>query len=352
MNEKNSIRDSGISGFRRRVLLIAGAVVLVVLMLAFLWLAGNVLLLIFAGILLAVFFRGMSDWLSKHSFLSESWALAVTLLGLLLLIGSGLWLIGSDVATEAGQLRQQLPRSLERLEQNIEKYEWGKQLIGQTSRADELLPEKTELAAKATGVFSTTLGALATFVVFLFLGLFLAANPELYVNGLIRLTPINKRARAREVLNSAGSALRWWLLGKIAAMIVVGLLTAVGLAWLGVQPALTLGLLAAVLTFIPNFGPILSVVPAVLLAVTESPTKALYVIILYVVIQTVESYLLTPLVQQRTVSLPPALTISAQVLLGILAGGLGVVVATPLTAALLVVVQMLYIEDILGDKQS
>ena len=338
-------------GFRRRVLLIAGTVITVVLILALLWLAGNVFLLIFAGILLAVFLRGISDWLSKHSFLSDGWALAVTVLGLLLLTGAGAWLIGSDVVTEAGQLRQQLPRSLERLEQNIEQYEWGKQLLGQTARADELIPDKTELAAKATGAFSTTFGALATLVVFLFLGLFLAVNPKLYVDGMIRLIPIGKRARARKVLSATGSTLRWWLLGKIAAMIVVGLLTTLGLAWLEVQPALTLGLLAAVLTFIPNFGPILSVIPAVLLAVTEDPMKALYVIILYVVIQTVESYLLTPLVQQRTVSLPPALTITAQVLLGILAGGLGIIVATPLTAALLVFVKMLYIEDILGDKQ-
>jgi predicted PurR-regulated permease PerM len=234
----------------------------------------------------------------------------------------------------------------------FQQYEWGKQLIGQTSGTDELIPDKSELAAKATGVFSMTFGVLAMFVVFLFLGLFLAATPGLYVNGMIRLIPISKRARAREVLSATGSVLRWWLLGKVAEMIVVGVLTALGLSWLGVQPALTLGLLAAVLTFIPNFGPILSVIPAVLLAFTQDPIQALYVIILYVVIQTIESYLLTPLIHQRTVSLPPALTISAQVLLGILAGGLGVIVATPLTAALLLIVKMLYIEDILGDKQS
>jgi predicted PurR-regulated permease PerM len=353
MNKTSSTdRDSGFTRFRRRVLLLVGTLVFVVLTLALLWLAGNVFLLIFAGILLAVFLRGISDWLSKRSSLSDGWALALTMLGLLLLFAAGAWLIGSDVVREAGQLRQQLPRSLERLEQNIEQYEWGKQLLGQTSRANELIPEKSEIAAKATGVFSTTFGALAMLVVFLFLGLFLAASPELYVTGVIRLIPINKRARARQVLSAAGSALRWWLLGKIAAMIVVGVLTALGLAWLGVQPALTLGLLAAVLTFIPNFGPILSAVPAVLLALTDGPVKALYVIILYIAIQTVESYLLTPLVQQRTVSLPPALTISAQLLLGILAGGMGVIVATPLTAALLVFIRMLYIEDVLGDEES
>ena len=133
-------------------------------------------------------------------------------------------------------------------------------------------------------------------------------------------------------------------------MIIIGVLTAVGLWLLGVPLALTLGLLAALLTFIPNIGPILAVVPAALLALLQSPTRALYVVLLYLGIQTVESYLLTPLMQKRTVSLPPALTIFAQVLMGILVGRIGLVLATPLTAALFVLVKMLYVEDILGDS--
>jgi predicted PurR-regulated permease PerM len=136
----------------------------------------------------------------------------------------------------------------------------------------------------------------------------------------------------------------------MASMIVVGLLTAVGLWALGMPLALTLGLLAALLTFIPNLGPTLAVVPAALLALLQSPTKSLYVILLYLVIQAVESYLLIPLVQRQAVSLPPALTITAQVLLGILVGGFGLVLATPLTAAVMVLVRMLYIEDALGDS--
>jgi predicted PurR-regulated permease PerM len=131
---------------------------------------------------------------------------------------------------------------------------------------------------------------------------------------------------------------------------VIGVLTALGLWLLGVELALTLGLLAALLTFIPNLGPVLALVPAVLLALMHSPTRALYVTLLYLAIQTVESYVLTPLVQRRTVSLSPALTITAQVALGVLLGGLGLVLATPLTILLLVLIQMLYIEDTLGDS--
>jgi predicted PurR-regulated permease PerM len=132
-------------------------------------------------------------------------------------------------------------------------------------------------------------------------------------------------------------------------MSLVGILTALGLWLLGVPLALILGLIAALLEFVPYIGTILSAVPAILLALLQGPMQALWVVLLYFVIQSIESYLLTPLVQQRVVSLPPALVLAAQVLMGVLFGAWGIILATPLTAALLVLVQMLYIEDILGD---
>jgi predicted PurR-regulated permease PerM len=105
--------------------------------------------------------------------------------------------------------------------------------------------------------------------------------------------------------------------------------------------------MAAILTFVPNFGPILSVVPPALLALADEPRRAAYVIVLYLAIQTVESYAITPLIQRRTVSMPPALTIAAQVVLGILTGPIGVAVATPLTAAAMTAIRIAYVEDAL-----
>ncbi len=185
--------------------------------------------------------------------------------------------------------------------------------------------------------------------IILAIGLYLAAEPGLYKNGFLQLIPAARRARTREVLEAVGSTLQWWLWGKLLGMLVIGVLTTLGLLLLGIPLALTLGLLAALLTFIPNIGPILAVVPAALLALIESPTKAFYVLALYFVIQTIESYLITPLVQRRTISMPPALTITAQMVMGVLLGAMGVVLATPLTAAAMVVVKMLYVEDALGE---
>ena len=147
------------------------------------------------------------------------------------------------------------------------------------------------------------------------------------------------------MLHEVHEVLRWWLLGKMVAMVLVGTLTTIGLWLLGIPLPVALGVIAAMLTFIPNFGPVLSAIPALLLAFVASPMSAVYVGLLYLVIQTVESYLITPLIQQRTVSLPPALTVLAQVGMGVLFGVPGIVLAAPMAAMAMVLVTKLYIED-------
>lgn len=127
-------------------------------------------------------------------------------------------------------------------------------------------------------------------------------------------------------------------------MFIVGVLTTLGLWFLSIPMALTLGLLAAILTFIPNIGPIISAIPAILIAFTQSPTSAVYVIALYIVIQAVESYVITPLIQGKTIAQPPALVIFSQLIMGLLTGFLGLSLATPLLAALSVIIKRIDVE--------
>lgn len=317
-----------------------------------LWLSIDVVLVVFAGILLAIFLRTLSQWVSRHTPLSDGWSLATVTLGLLgILVGTG-WLAAPDVAEQLDLLTKEMPRAVETLWQKIERYEWAGRLLDEVPSADELASKSGGFVRGATGALSTTAGAIAMMVVVLFIGLYLASNPQLYVGGFLLLAPIRHRARGREVMNGIGRTLQWWLLSKVIAMAVIGVATWAGLSLLGVPLALILGILAALLTFIPNLGPILSAIPAILLALMDGFKPAVYVALLYFGIQMVESYVLTPLLQQKTVSLPAALTMATQVLLGLLLGGLGVILATPLTAAGMVAVRMIYIEDLLGDEQK
>lgn len=341
---------TGDHNFTSRIVLAVGIITLAIFLSLLLWYAADVLLLAFAGILLAIFLRSLSDWVSESTPLSGGWSLGVVVVGLISILTIGIWLLAPGVADQIDELQKKLPQSVQQLERHVESYEWGRKALAQVPNANELVPDKADVLARVTGVFSTTFGAIANFFIIIFIGLYVAAEPRLYSDGLIRLVPLNRRQRAREVLDEVGSTLRWWLIGKVASMIVVGVSTVVGLWLLDIPLALTLGLLAALLTFIPNVGPTLSVVPAMLLALMQSPMQALYVALLYLGIQTVESYFLTPLMQKRTVSLPPALTIFTQVLFGVMVGSLGFVLATPLTAAAIVMVKMLYIQDALKDS--
>jgi predicted PurR-regulated permease PerM len=186
-------------------------------------------------------------------------------------------------------------------------------------------------------------------LVVLFVGIFFAAAPGTYVSGLLHLFPKARREPTREILEKIGCTLRYWLVGQITAMVIVGLVTWAGLALLGVRLAVGLGVLAGLLEFIPTVGPILSGVPAVLIALLDSPQKALYVALLYMGIQFAENHLLTPLVQRRAVDLPPALTVLALLLLATLFGFLGLLFAVPVTAALFVLVQEAYVKRTLKD---
>jgi predicted PurR-regulated permease PerM len=151
-------------------------------------------------------------------------------------------------------------------------------------------------------------------------------------------------------VQTLGFTLRWWLIGRLMDMTLVGVLSGVGLWLLGIPLALSLGILAGLLNFIPNIGPLLAAVPAVLLALTEGAPQALYVIILYMGIQSLESYLVVPLIQKKLISMPPVLIFIAQLSMALMFGVLGLLLATPMAAVLLVLVKMIYIEDILGEE--
>lgn len=342
--------NAGRAEFAHRALVLIGLVCLIAGVALLIWAGADVLLLIFGGILLAVFLRGLSDLLSRTTSLPRMWSLVVVVLLLTTLIGLGAWFLGSAIVRELDELGRSLAESKLMLEEKLRQYAWGRQLLADLPRF-ELLGRGPGLS-RITSIFSTTIGAAFSLVVILSTGLYLAFDPGLYRRGLLRLVPLERRRRAGEILDSLGAVLRGWLVSQSFSMIIVGLATTLGLWLLGIPLAMALGLLAFLFTFVPYVGPIVAAVPAVLVALTIGPAQAAYVALLYLGIQMVEGNFLTPLIQQRMVKLPAALTISAQMLMGVLLGSVGIVLATPIAACSLVLVQMLYVEDTLGDSME
>lgn len=332
--------------FAKRVALVLAVVLGVLLIIS----ATQVLLLLFSGILFAVLLCSLNGWVSAQTGFSHRWSLALVSVGLVALLAVVGLFVAPSVGAQFDELHKTLPESWEKIEQRLEEHSWGRQTLNVAGEADEYLPEPGALVRRALGIFSTTAGALSGILVVLFLGLCIAIEPQTYAGGLIRLFPKPRRERVREVLAAVRDTLAMWCLAIAGSMTVVGVLTGVGLALIGIPLAFTLGLIAALLAFIPNVGPILAAIPAIVLALSISPVSALHVILLYIGVQTVESYFVTPILQRKTVSLPPALTGTVQIALGLSVGMLGVILAAPLTAAGIVLVRKLYVEDTLGDR--
>ncbi len=209
----------------------------------------------------------------------------------------------------------------------------------------------------AGGVVSSTFGIIGDIAVVAGVGLFFAIHPSLYAQGLVRLLPISRRKRAALILSQVGTQLQWWFVGQLCSMFSIGIVTYIGLKLLGVPMAVTLAMLAGLMNFVPNFGPLIAAAPAVVLAFAPHgdqtelrPALAGWVIVMYIIVQLLEGWVITPFFQQRAVELPPALIIISQVVFALFFGPIGLILATPILAATIVLVRMIYVEDILGDS--
>ena len=322
---------------------------LFLLLLAMLWYAGSVLLLAFASILVAVLLSDATAFLRRHLRLPHGLALSAVLLLFVGLLALGSVLLAPSIAEQGRQLASDLPHSFERFRDYLAQQPAFQGIASQLPDRQQLLENVSALWSRASGIFSGVLGVVGNFFIIVFVAIYLAANSRVYTDGLITLVPPDRRWRCRQIIDEIGTALSSWLGGKLLSMLVVGVMTSIGLGLLGVPLALVLGVLTGLLDFIPYIGPIIAAVPALLLGFTESPSLGFYVLILYVGVQMLESYLLQPLVERRTVSMPPALTILMQVVMGLTFGIAGMALATPLTVVVVVLIAMLYVQDVLDD---
>jgi predicted PurR-regulated permease PerM len=309
------------------------------------WLGRVILLLLFAAIVVAVFLTAIVDWIKAKLKLNQGWALALILFTASALALLTLWISGPNIIEQFAKLQTDLPQAAQNLVERVKGQSWGRWLLAQWSGYSQLAENFSYALTRIGGIVVSTATLLAGLIIVAFLGLYLAAEPGVYFSGIRRATPRRYRATLDACAVSAVRNLRWWLLAQTLSMAAVGILVTLGLWALGVPLAGTLGIIAALMTFIPNVGPILSVVPAALLAVAISPGKGLLTVLLFVVVHFLEGNIITPLLQRQIVRLPPALTLTVQLLLAVVAGPLGVALAAPITAAALGVFKVLLPAD-------
>ena len=351
---KMNLDNYKIKEFTQKMLIGVGVIMAAILIMLFVYYAIDVVLLFFGAVLLAIFLRGLADLINREARISESAGVLLVSFVLLVILAAAIALLAPSVADQVRHLRDELPKSAQAASEYISRFGWGRTLIAQLPSMNDIMTkiEPSTVLTRVGGYFSSTVGAVGNFFVMILLAIYLASEPRFYAHGFTKLFPIDARPRVYEVLTEIGTTLSWWLIGKVASMIFIGLLTWIGLWILGVPLSLTLGLIAGLLSFIPNFGPIMSAIPAILLAFIESPISAVYVAILFIIVQIIESNLVTPYIERQTVELPPALTVFAQLSLGVIIGGVGLILATPLLALIVVIVQSVYIGDVLGDKDT
>jgi len=344
MSDNNGKSSLLSSDFNKKVLNSVGIITIAILSVLLILKGFHVILLILGGILVAAFFLGIADFISSKTPLNRNLSLAISVILVFSICVGVSFALAPRISEQTASLKEQLPKAAKQTLNEVENTEVGSFLIEQIKGLN-MNPKGGEVAK----FFGSLFGILSTSYIILFLGIFFMVAPKKYLNGFVLLFPKSKRERSREILLVMGKTLKSWLLGKLLSMLIVGVLTGIGLTILGVPLALTLALFAALISFIPNFGPVLALVPAFLLAFSVDPMTALYVLILYIAIQAIESNVLTPMIQKKMISFPMAMVLIAQVVLGLFTGILGVVLAVPLVAIIMVLVKMAYIEDVLKD---
>lgn len=331
----------------RSLVLAAVAVLSVVAFVGLVWTLRSVLLLVFGSAIFAVLFRALAGWIEDRTPLGPRGSLAVSMLLVVLIILGGVALFGAQVSAQVANLFQQIPDAWENIRQRLSE---GPVFNAVRDQLESVAANTGQtIMGQITTVLTVTIASVVNVVLVFFGAVYLASKPKTYREGLIRLFPQDARRHARKVMDEIAKALRTWLVGQVLAMVIVGVLTGGVLTLLGVPSALALGLFAGLAEFVPIVGPIAAAVPALLLAFSVSGELFIYAAVAVLVIQQVESNLITPLIQRRMLEIPPAITLFAIVAFGLVFGPLGIIFAAPLTVVAFVLVRRLYVADFLGD---
>ncbi|MEO7044184.1 MAG: AI-2E family transporter [Ferruginibacter sp.] len=320
---------------------IAGGIILAYLVFFLLFKAlFSVLLLALAAILIAVYFHGLANIIHRKLHIPKRWSLGISILFNVILLIAFFWFVGARLQSQVSELSDTLPKAIEKVKVKMDSTSVGSKILGFVKSSGD--SEKTLAVAKK--FFSSGFGILSDLYIVILMASFFTASPSTYKKGFTKLLPSKAKGKAESLLNDLSHILKKWIKGQVFGFFFIAVFTGVGLWIIGMPLILTLAIMAGVLNFVPNFGPLIALIPAGLLGLTISPTTSLVVMGMYIFVQIIQSAVTQPLIQQKMVNIPPVLTIFAQVAMGLLAGFWGVLLAAPIVAIIMTVVNKLYLD--------
>ena len=333
--------DSGKKmSFAKSVWIVVGIVSLAIIVLLLFKSLFSLILLTLASVLMAVYFHGFAGLLKKYLHLSPTLSIIVSvILNVLLLVGF-IWFVGARLGEQVSELSDKLPQTIEQAKSRLSQNAIGNKVLNYLNRSGN----SGKTVAIARQFFSSSFGILSDLYIVILMGLFFTASPDLYKRGIVHLLPEKAKDKGDELLGELNDVLKKWLKGQIFGFFFIAVLTGIGLLIIGMPLILTLALMAGILNLIPNFGPIIALIPAGLLALTQGPDTAIIVVCMYFLIQIIQSAVTQPLIQKKMISIPPALIIVGQVAMGAIGGFWGVLLATPIVAILMTTINKIYVK--------
>lgn len=308
------------------------------------WIVAPLFILFFASVLIAVLLTGLAGEVSRLTRLPEGWALAATCLMVAVLVAGILAVFGAQLVGQITQVFNRLPEAVDTAG------EWFG-IHGAAAQLQEAVWSNTgsQLFSHVARLGYTAVGTVTDIVLVVITAIYLAADPNLYKSGVVKLFPPEHHAGVSDALSVTASALRLWFLGQFAAMVIVGVLYA-GAFWIiGLPSAIGLGIIAGLSNFVPVLGPIVGALPALLIAFNGGLSAVLWTLGAIVVVQQLEGNFISPVLQRRAAEIPPALMLLGISLFGALAGILGMIFAVPLTVVIMVLVKKLWVREALGE---
>lgn len=354
--EPRPIRSTPLGRFTGRLLII----LVFALLAAALWQLTDILVLLFGAILFAIGLCAAARLVSSRTGMERGLALASVFVIVVAVFGAALWVFGATVAAQFDDVVQVVPAGFKLFTSWIGQYAYGRQLLNQISGQTggtgsgpmggaNVLGAAAWATSMVAAVASAVTRTLGYAVIALFVAIYLAAQPNRYRRLCLRLVPPHYRLIAEHLFEVSGDVLQRWLVGQLVVMLTIGVLTGLGLWAMGIEAAVALGLMGGLLCFIPFVGAVLAAIPATLVALTQGPIYAASVVLMYVGVHLFEGNFITPMVQAEATSFPPVLAILSTVAFSVLLGPVGVLLAAPLTLFLMAVVEVLYVQQVLGE---